>query len=187
MYNLQQTNISGLFVITPEVHEDKRGFFMETYNQQDFEELGLNYNFVQDNHSRSAAGVLRGLHFQKKHPQAKLVRVLNGSVYDVAVDLRPYSQTYGQYYGTILSGENKRMLMIPTGFAHGFLVLSETADFAYKCDDFYYPDDQDGIIWNDTSVNIHWPIGLIAGGRELILSEKDKNWKGLTEWTKDQF
>lgn len=162
------TKIKGVYVIEPTVFGDNRGYFMETYNGQDFRDAGLHYTFVQDNQSASVKGVLRGLHFQKTHPQAKLVRVLTGEVFDVAVDLRKDSATYGQWVGEVLSGENKRQLMIPRGFAHGFVVLSDYAEFAYKCDDFYHPEDEGGIIWNDPDINIQWP--LTEG---LRLSEKD--------------
>ena len=169
MFNFIKTEIEGLYVIEPQVFGDHRGYFMETYNEKDFVNNGLKYVFVQDNQSKSTKGVLRGLHFQIKHPQAKLVRVLEGEVYDVAVDLRKNSKTYGKYFGVVLSSENKKMLMIPRGFAHGFLVLSETATFTYKCDDFYHPEDEGGIIYNDSDINIKWPF---AG--EILLSEKDK-------------
>lgn len=162
------TKIKGVYVIEPTVFGDNRGCFMETYNGQDFKDVGLHYTFVQDNQSASVKGVLRGLHFQKTHPQAKLVRVLTGEVFDVAVDLRKDSVTYGQWVGEVLSGENKRQLMIPRGFAHGFLVLSDYAEFAYKCDDFYHPEDEGGIIWNDPDINIQWPLS-----EGLKLSEKD--------------
>lgn len=162
------TKIKGVYVIEPTVFGDNRGYFMETYNGQDFKDAGLNYTFVQDNQSASVKGVLRGLHFQKTYPQVKLVRVLTGEVFDVAVDLRKDSATYGQWVGEVLSGENKKQLMIPRGFAHGFLVLSDYAEFAYKCDDFYHQEDEGGIIWNDPDINIQWP--LTEG---LKLSEKD--------------
>ena len=149
---------------------------METYKEDDFKAAGLDYNFVQDNQSSSRKGVLRGLHFQKNHPQAKLVRVLKGEVFDVAVDLRKGSETYGQWVGAVLSEENKRQFMIPRGFAHGFLVLSDYAEFAYKCDDVYHPEDEGGIMWNDPAIGIEWPE---AG--ELILSEKDKVHPSLAE------
>ena len=142
---------------------------METYNESDFHEAGLDYRFVQDNQSSSRKGVLRGLHFQITYPQAKLVRVLRGEVFDVAVDLRKGSGTYGQWVGALLSGENKRQFMIPRGFAHGFVVVSDYAEFAYKCDEFYHPEDEGGLIWNDPDIGIEWPdVG------EIILSEKDK-------------
>ena len=166
---LKNTQIEGVYIIEPKVIGDNRGYFMETYNEQEFKNNGLDYNFVQDNQSKSKKGVLRGLHFQKTHPQAKLVRVLEGEVFDVAVDLRKGSKTYGKWVGVILSEENKKQFMIPRGFAHGFVVLSETAVFAYKCDDFYHPEDEGGIMWNDPDINIEWPYK-----GELLLSEKDK-------------
>ena len=156
---------------------------METYNQNDFDELGLNMKFVQDNESKSKRGVLRGLHFQKKHPQGKLVRVINGSVYDVAVDIRKNSKTFGKWVGVELSEENKKQFYIPEGFAHGFLVLSEEAQFVYKCSDFYYPEDEGGIIYNDSTINISWPI---PEDMEVVISEKDKKWGGLKEYVKLQ-
>ena len=165
------TPIEGLYIIEPRVFPDERGFFMESYNKKDFVEIGLAMEFVQDNHSRSKKGVLRGLHFQDKHPQGKLVRVTCGEVFDVAVDVRKNSPTFGKWYGVILSEENKRMFYIPEGFAHGFLVLSEEVDFLYKCTDYYYPNEDCGIIWNDPDLGIDWPLDRI----EPILSEKDKN------------
>ena len=165
-----KTEIEGVVIIDPKVFGDNRGYFMETYNENEFKANGLNYVFVQDNQSKSKKGVLRGLHFQKIHPQAKLVRVLEGEVYDVAVDLRKNSPTYGKYVGVVLSGENKRQFMIPRGFAHGFVVLSETATFTYKCDDFYHPEDEGGLMYNDPDIGIEWP--QIDG--EILLSEKDK-------------
>ena len=175
MLTFEKTKIDGVFIITPKVFGDERGYFMETYSEKDFKEAGLNYTFVQDNQSSSKKGVLRGLHFQKLHPQAKLVRVLKGEVFDVAVDLRENSPTYGQWVGEVLSEENKKQLLIPRGFAHGFLVLSDTAEFAYKCDDFYHPEEEGGIIYNDEDVNIEWP----AIDAEYILSEKDQKHPGL--------
>ena len=169
MFKFTKTEIEGVYVIEPKVFGDNRGYFMETYNEQEFKNNGVDYNFVQDNQSKSKKGVLRGLHFQKTHPQAKLVRVLEGEVFDVAVDLRKGSKTYGKWVGVILSEENKKQFMIPRGFAHGFVVLSETAVFAYKCDDFYHPEDEGGIMWNDPDVNIEWPYK-----GELLLSKKDK-------------
>lgn len=169
MFIFNKTEIEGVYIIEPKVFGDNRGYFMETYNEQEFKNNGLDYNFVQDNQSKSKKGVLRGLHFQKTHPQAKLVRVLEGEVFDVAVDLRKGSKTYGKWVGVILSEENKKQFMIPRGFAHGFVVLSETAVFVYKCDDFYHPEDEGGIMWNDPDINIEWPYK-----GELLLSEKDK-------------
>ncbi len=176
MFTFEKTSIDGVYIITPKKFGDNRGYFMETYNEHDFKENGLNYNFVQDNQSKSSKGVLRGLHFQINHPQAKLVRVIEGEVFDVAVDLRKDSKTYGKYVGVILSAENNKQLMIPRGFAHGFLVLSDSAIFAYKCDDFYHPEDEGGIAFDDPDVNIEWPFK-----DNLNLSEKDKNRKTLKE------
>ena len=170
--------IEGLYVIEPKLFGDDRGYFMETYNYEDFKAAGLSMVFVQDNQSMSKKGVLRGLHFQKQHPQGKLVRVLSGTVYDVAVDLRKSSKTYGKYYGVILSGENKRMFYIPEGFAHGFLVLSDSAVFSYKCTDFYHPEDEGGIIWNDPDIGIEWPI---SNDMQVLLSEKDKKHPSLSQ------
>lgn len=168
-FTFNETKIKGVYIIDVKTYGDERGYFMETYKESDFAEAGLDYKFVQDNQSSSKKGVLRGLHFQKTHPQAKLVRVLSGEVFDVAVDLRINSETYGQWVGVLLSGENHRQFMIPRGFAHGFLVVSDYAEFAYKCDDFYCPVDEGGIIWNDPDIGIDW--GDVSG---VILSEKDK-------------
>ncbi len=174
-FKFNKTKIGGVYVVEPEVYGDERGYFMETYSEAEFKEAGLNYRFVQDNQSSSRIGVLRGLHFQKVHPQAKLVRVLSGEVFDVAVDLRENSPTYGEWVGELLSAENHKQLMIPRGFAHGFLVISEKAEFAYKCDDFYHPEDEGGIMYD--SAGIEWPE--IEG--ELILSEKDLKHPKLEE------
>ena len=170
--------IKGLCVIEPTVHGDARGYFMETYNQKDMEEAGLDMVFVQDNQSCSTKGVLRGLHFQKQFPQGKLVRVVKGSVFDVAVDLRKGSPTYGQWEGVYLSAENKRQFYVPEGFAHGFVVLSETATFNYKCTDFYSPEHDGGLLWNDEDVAVEWPLD---GIEEILLSEKDKKQKKFKE------
>lgn len=170
--------IEGLYVIEPSVFGDERGYFMETYNQNDMKEAGLSMVFVQDNQSMSVKGVLRGLHYQKQHPQGKLVRVVKGTVFDVAVDLRTGSDTYGKWYGVELSEENKKQFYISEGFAHGFLVLSDTAEFCYKCTDFYRPGDEGGMIWNDPEIGIAWPI---PEGMELIISEKDQKWKGFRD------
>lgn len=170
------TEIEGAYIIEPKVFGDKRGYFMETYNENEFKANGLNYTFVQDNQSKSKKGVLRGLHFQKTYPQAKLVRVLEGEVLDVAVDLRKGSKTYGKWVGVVLSEENKKMFMIPRGFAHGFVVLSETATFSYKCDEFYHPEDEGGIAWNDPDIAINWQYE-----GEPLLSEKDKKHPTLKE------
>jgi len=168
-FTLSPCPIQGLFEIQPKVFGDSRGYFFECYSQRDFEQAGIKANFVQDNESRSVKGVLRGLHFQKSRPQAKLVRAAEGEVFDVAVDLRPSSPSHGKWYGVVLSGEKKNQLFIPEGFAHGFLVLSETAVFSYKCGDFYYPEDEGGIIWNDPDIGVIWPdLGL-----EYVLSAKD--------------
>ena len=186
--------IEGLYIIEPAVHEDLRGVFFETFNYRDVQEMGIGREFVQDNESFSTKGVLRGLHFQKKHPQCKLARVIQGEVFDVAVDLRAASPTYGKWYGVILTAENRKQLLIPEGFAHGLLVLSETAKIVYKCTDFYHPGDEGGIAWNDPEVGIDWPgvKGVYSGsadastytledGTPLSLSEKDQHWSGLND------
>ena len=175
-FTFTETKIKDVFIIDVKTFGDARGYFMETYQKTAFDEAGLCYTFVQDNQSSSRRGVLRGLHYQKNHPQAKLVRVLQGEVFDVAVDLRKGSETYGQWVGVLLSCENHRQLMIPRGFAHGFVVVSETAEFAYKCDDFYHPEDEGGIAWDDPEIAVAWPeVGA------LILSEKDKLHPTLAE------
>lgn len=184
--------IEGLCVITPAVHGDNRGYFMETYSQRDMEEAGINIVFVQDNQSCSTKGVLRGLHFQKQFPQTKLVRAIKGRVFDVAVDLRTNSKTYGKWYGVELTEENKKQFLIPKGFAHGFLVLSDVAEFCYKCDDFWHANDEGGLAWNDPAIGIKWPelVGEYKGnadsegytledGTALNLSDKDKKWDTL--------
>lgn len=186
--------IEGLYIIEPQVHGDDRGYFMETYNQRDMEENGLNMVFVQDNQSMSTKGVLRGLHFQKQYPQGKLVRVIKGSVFDVAVDLRSGSETYGKWYGVLLTEENKKQFYISEGFAHGFLVLSDTAEFCYKVTNFYHPGDEGGLAWNDPEIGIQWPglLGEYQGsasaegytlsdGTKLNLSDKDQKWSGLKD------
>lgn len=180
-FKKKETGIEGLYVIEPTVFEDNRGFFMETYNKKDFKEIGIDTEFVQDNQSKSIKGVLRGLHFQKEYPQAKLVRVIKGEVYDVAVDLRKDSKTYGKYYGVTLTEKNKLQFFIPRGFAHGFLVLSEEAEFTYKCDDLYHPNDEGGIIWNDKKINIQWPLEKVGGISKIIQSDKDKKWTTINE------
>lgn len=176
-FSFTKTDIEGVYIVEPKLFGDSRGYFMETYNAEIFKANGLDYDFVQDNQSKSRKGVLRGLHFQKNHPQAKLVRVLNGEVFDVAVDLRKDSATYGKWVGVVLSGENKKQLMIPRGFAHGFLVLSDEAEFAYKCDDFYHPEDEGGIMYNDPDVNIEWP----EIDCDYLLSDKDQKHPTLKE------
>ena len=163
--------IEGLCVITPAVHGDSRGYFTETYSQRDMEEAGFDIVFVQDNQSGSTKGVLRGLHFQKQYPQTKLVRVIRGTVFDVAVDLRPGSESYAKWCGVELSAENKKMFLIPPGFAHGFLVLSESADFLYKATDWYAPEHERGIAWNDPAIGVEWPLDAIG---EPLLSDKDR-------------
>lgn len=186
--------IEGLYIIEPAVHGDSRGYFMETYNQNDMREAGLNMVFVQDNQSMSAKGVLRGLHFQKQYPQGKLVRVIKGRVFDVAVDLRSNSETYGKWYGVELTEQNRKQFYISEGFAHGFLVLSDTAEFCYKVTDFYHPGDEGGLAWNDPAIGIQWPelIGDYHGsacaegycledGTPLNLSEKDQKWMGFKD------
>ncbi len=169
-FSFLKTDIDGVIIVETKVFGDSRGYFMETYHEDKFREGGITAKFVQDNQSKSTKGVLRGLHFQKKHPQAKLVRVIKGEVYDVAVDLRKDSPTYGKYVGAILSEENKKQFFIPKGFAHGFLVLSDEAEFTYKCDDFYHPEDEGGLMWNDPEIGIDWPLDGIDN---LNLSEKD--------------
>lgn len=176
-FTFHSTSVNGVFLIDVKAYDDERGYFMETYKESEFKAAGLDYKFVQDNQSSSRKGVLRGLHFQKTHPQAKLVRVLSGEVFDVAVDLRRDSATYGKWVGALLSGENRQQLMIPRGFAHGFLVLSDYAEFAYKCDEVYHPKDEGGIIWNDPDIAVKWPE---AG--TIILSEKDKKNPSLKEY-----
>ena len=184
--------IQGLCIIEPAVHGDSRGYFMETYNQNDMAAAGLNMVFVQDNQSCSVKGVLRGLHYQKEFPQGKLVRAIKGKVYDVAVDLRQGSGTYGKWFGVELSEENKKQFYIPEGFAHGFLVLSDIAEFCYKCTDFYHPGDEGGLAWNDPVIGIAWPevVGaywgtasaegyMLQDGTKLVMSEKDQQWSGI--------
>lgn len=185
--------IEGLYIIEPAIHGDKRGYFMETYNKRDMEEAGLNLNFVQDNQSMSQKGVLRGLHFQKQFPQGKLVRVIKGCVFDVAVDLRKDSKTYGKWFGVDLTEENKKQFYISEGFAHGFLVRSETAEFCYKVTDFYHPNDEGGLAWNDPAIGIDWGVQgeyngtasaeghTLPDGTPLLLSDKDQKWETIVE------
>ena len=193
-FTFTQTEIPGVVVIEPQVFGDDRGYFMETYQKDQFAAAGIDKEFVQDNQSRSTRGVLRGLHFQKNHTQGKLVRVTKGDVYDVAVDCRPHSATFGKWVGVTLSEENKKMFYIPEGFAHGFLVLSDVAEFCYKCTDFYHPGDEGGLAWNDPEIGIEWPelVGEYSGcatakgyhlkdGTSLTLSEKDQKWLGIAE------
>ncbi len=188
--------IEGLCIIEPTVHADSRGYFCETYNQKDMEDAGLSFSFVQDNQSMSSKGVLRGLHFQINYPQTKLVRVIKGEVFDVAVDLREGSKTYGKWHGERLSEDNKKQYLIPRGFAHGFLVLSDIAEFCYKCDDFYHANDESGIAWNDPDIGIIWPVlkgkykgsassdGYTVDDIKLIMSDKDQKWLRLKETLK---
>lgn len=188
-----KTPIEGLYIIEPTVHGDERGYFVETYNQRDMEEAGLNMVFVQDNQSKSKKGVLRGLHFQKQFPQGKLVRVISGTVFDVAVDLRKNSPTFGQWYGVELSADNKKQFYISEGFAHGYMVLSDEAEFCYKVTDFYHPGDDSGLVWNDPKIGIKWPklegkyngngsaSGYMVDGAPLLLVERDENWPTLDE------
>lgn len=173
---VETCEIQGLKVITPTVRGDERGYFFESYQYEDYKAVGIDEVFVQDNQSASKRGVLRGLHFQIEHPQAKLVRVLKGEVFDVVVDIRKGSPTYGQWHGVLLSEENKKQFYVPKGFAHGFLVLSDYAEFFYKCSDFYHPGDEGGILYNDPAIGIEWPI---PEGMELIFSERDTKWGGL--------
>ncbi len=175
-FKFLETPLEGVYVINPTIYEDNRGYFMETYNYEEFKKQGLNTIFVQDNQSKSKQGVLRGLHFQKKYPQGKLVRVLRGKVFDVAVDIRKNSKTFGKWYGVILSEENKNQFYIPEGLAHGFLVLSKEAEFAYKCTNHYHPEDEHGIKWNDPNIGITWPSNDID---KFILSTKDTKWPNL--------
>lgn len=177
-FKFRETSIEGVYIIEPTVFGDERGYFMETYHAEEFKKAGLDFSFVQDNQSKSKKGVLRGLHFQYTKPQGKLVRVIKGEVFDVAVDLRKDSPSYGKWEGVILSGENKKQFYVPEGFAHGFLVLSDEAEFIYKCTDFYDSEDEGGILWNDPDIGIKWPVDDI---NRVILSKKDKEWKTLKE------
>lgn len=181
--NVTTCDIEGLKVIEPKVFGDDRGYFFESYNYNDYKAAGIDMEFVQDNQSASKKGVLRGLHFQKEFPQDKLVRVIRGEVFDVAVDLRKDSKTYGKWFGVVLSEENKKQFFIPKNFAHGFLVLSDYAEFAYKCTDFYHPNDEGGLLYNDPDIGIEWPF---EDGVELTLSDKDQKWPGIKEFTKGQ-
>lgn len=180
---VETCEIEGLKVITPEVRGDARGYFMESYNYNDFKEAGIDVVFVQDNQSASVKNVLRGLHFQINHPQDKLVRVINGEVFDVAVDLREGSATYGKWYGVTLSAENKKQFFVPKGFAHGFVVLSDYAEFAYKCSDFYHPGDEGGLMYNDPDIGVEWPF---APETKLIMSDRDQKWGGIKEYTENR-
>lgn len=183
---VEDCEIEGVKVITPKVFGDKRGYFMETYQYNEFKEAGISEIFVQDNQSASKKGVLRGLHFQKNYPQDKLVRVVSGEVFDVAVDLREGSGTYGKWFGVILSAENKKQLFIPKNFAHGFIVLSEYAEFTYKCSDFYHNDDEGGIAFDDPEIGIEWPMPEGMTREDLIISEKDTKWGSFREYTENR-
>lgn len=176
---VETCEIEGLKIITPDVHGDNRGYFMETYNYNDFKEAGIDQVFVQDNQSASRRGVLRGLHFQKEFPQDKLVRVIKGEVYDAVVDLREGSRTFGKWHGVLLSEENKKQFFVPKNFAHGFLVLSDYAEFCYKCTEFYHPGDEGGLRWDDPDIGIQWPI---PAGVEPILAERDRKWGGIKDF-----
>lgn len=179
---VETCGIEGLKVITPTVHGDARGYFVETYNYNDFKAAGIDVVFVQDNQSASKKGVLRGLHFQIEHPQDKLVRVIKGEVFDVAVDLRRGSSTFGQWHGVLLSEENMKQFFVPRGFAHGYLVLSDYAEFCYKCSDFYHPGDEGGLKYDDPEIGVQWPI---PEGTELTLSERDTKWGGLSAYKEE--
>lgn len=177
-----KTSIDGVVIVDVRKFEDERGYFMETYKRPDFVKGGINVDFVQDNQSASRKGVLRGLHFQKQFPQSKLVRVVSGKVFDVAVDLRKNSPTFGRWEGVVLSAENRRQFFIPKGFAHGFLVLSDYAEFCYKCDDVYHPNDEGGILWSDEAIGIDWPAldgDAVFDKTKLILSDKDQKWQSI--------
>lgn len=177
--------IKGLKVIEPAVFGDERGYFMETYNYNDFKEAGIDCVFVQDNQSASKKGVLRGLHFQINYPQDKLVRVVNGEVFDVAVDLREGSKTFGKWFGVVLSKENKKQFFVPKGFAHGFVVLSDYAEFCYKVTDFYHPNDEGGLLWKDPEIGVEWPMPEGMTEADLVLSEKDTKWDGISAYKKE--
>lgn len=170
---IKETILPGVYIIEPKVFEDSRGFFLESYNKNKFTEVGINCDFVQDNHSKSVQGTLRGLHYQLKYPQAKLCRVTQGKVFDVAVDIRSGSPNFGKWVSVVLSAGNKKQIFVPRGFAHGFLVLSDTAEFQYKCDEFYHPEDEQGLLWNDPSLNINWEVA------EPVLSTKDQRFPTL--------
>lgn len=180
-FQVESCEIEGLKVITPTVFGDERGYFMETYQYEDFKAAGIDVTFVQDNQSASKKGVLRGLHFQINYPQDKLVRVISGEVFDVAVDLREGSATYGQWHGELLSAENKKQFFIPKGFAHGFLVLSDYAEFCYKCTDYYHANDEGGLLWSDPEIGVKWPI---PEGMELTISDKDQKWGSIKDLKK---
>ncbi|WP_035377766.1 dTDP-4-dehydrorhamnose 3,5-epimerase [Fervidicella metallireducens] len=180
-FKIMESYIKGIYIIEPTILEDSRGSFHEVYNYNKFKKLGLDIRFVQENQSHSIKGVLRGLHFQLKYPQGKLIRVVKGEVFDVAVDIRPNSATFGKWFSCILNDVNKTQIYISEGMAHGFLVLSEEAEFVYSCTEYYHPEDENGICWNDDQIKIEWPIGKVE---RVILSEKDKNWGSFQEYKK---
>ena len=189
-FTFTKTSIDGVIIVDVKSYGDDRGYFMETYKRECFEEGGVSCEFVQDNQSSSTKGVLRGLHFQIKHPQSKLVRVVSGSVFDVAVDLRPDSSTFGMWEGVVLSAENKRQFFIPRGFAHGFLVLSDVAEFCYKCDDVYHPNDEGGLMFNDPAIGIEWPAmegDSVFDESKVKLSDKDKLHPSFEEFKRSLF
>ncbi len=177
-FQIIKTPIAGLLIVEPKLFADPRGYFMETYRQRDFAALGISVDFVQDNQSKSRAGTLRGLHFQRENPQAKLVRVLAGKVFDVGVDLRKNSPSFGQWFGVVLDAEQKRQFFLPAGFAHGFLAMTEGAEFCYKCSDYYRADDEGGLAWDDPDIGIDWPL---EGLGEPSLSDKDRAWPRLKD------
>jgi dTDP-4-dehydrorhamnose 3,5-epimerase len=179
-FTFTPTAIPDVIVVEPAVFGDARGYFMETYNERDFYEGGITVTFVQDNQSSSGRGVLRGMHFQRRYPQAKLVRVISGEVFDVAVDIRPGSPSFGRWAGVLLTAQNKKQLFIPRGLAHGFLVLSDSAEFVYKCDEFYHPEDEGGLRWDDPTVGIEWPL---PASLAPLLSEKDRHNPGLEQFS----
>ena len=178
IFKFTPTGLKGLCIIEPHIFKDQRGYFMETYHGEVFAQAGVNASFAQDNQSCSTRGVLRGLHFQYRYPQGKLVRVLKGEIFDVTVDLRKDADTFGKWFGIFLSEENKKQLYVPEGFAHGFLVTSDFAEVSYKCTDYYKADDEGGILWNDPDIGIKWPLETMD---TVLLSEKDKKWKRLKE------
>jgi dTDP-4-dehydrorhamnose 3,5-epimerase len=179
-FNFTPTAIPDVIVVESAVFGDPRGYFMETYNERDFHAAGITATFVQDNQSSSQRGVLRGMHFQKRYPQAKLVRVIRGEVFDVAVDIRPGSPSFGMWAGALLTAQNKRQMFIPRGLAHGFLVLSDSAEFVYKCDEFYHPEDEGGLRWDDPTVGIEWPL---PASLAPLLSEKDRHNPGFEQFS----
>ena len=185
-FTFNETKIKDVYIIDVKTYGDNRGYFMETYKESDFKEAGLDYNFVQDNQSSSKKGVLRGLHFQINFPQDKLVRVVSGEVFDVAVDLREGSKTYGKWYGVVLSAENKKQFFIPKNFAHGSIVLSDSAEFAYKCTDFYHPNDEGGLKWDDPEIGVEWPMPEGMTREDLTISDKDHKWNGIKDYTENR-